>query len=460
MAGTVSGRTVLVVDDEESVRDMMASFFQTKGYGARSAAGGGEALALITQERPDLVILDLRMPRMDGIEALAEIKRSDPHIPVVVMTGYGTVDSAVAAMKLGAQDYITKPFKPAELLRAVERALAAPESRCPVPQEELEEAMGHGAQVTKVYELVDQVASTNLTVIIYGETGAGKSLVAAAVHRASHRAGKHLVRVDCGAIPDTLIESELFGHERGAFTGAVHRKPGYFELADGGTLFLDEIANLSEAMMRKLLCALEDRQIYRVGGKEPIDVDIRVVAASNQDLGRLVEEGRFRRDLFHRLNEFVIAIPPLRKRRGDIPFLVERFVRLANQDLGKHVRGASPEAMKSLESNDWPGNARELRNVVRRAVLLADGMIEVENLRVASTACAQPVAAREASPALDHIFRGEWSLRDITRACIGQLEQNVIGAVLEHTHGNKSKAARLLSVDYKTLYYKAKRLGL
>jgi len=466
MDASGNGRRVLIVDDEQPIRDMLLCFFETKGYRARAAQGAEGALALIREERPHLVVLDLRMPGMNGIEALRRIRKLDQRIPVVLMTGHASVDSAVAGMKLGAKDYITKPVKLTELLRAVESAVAdsvaaesVAASSIPALLGSLKDLMGHSAEIAKVHELVEQVAPTDLTVIVYGETGAGKSLIAGAIHNASPRAAQRLVRVDCGAIPDTLIESELFGHERGAFTGAVRRNEGYFELADGGTLFLDEIANLSEAMMRKLLCALEDRQIYRVGGREPIDVDIRVVAATNQELEHLVEEGRFRPDLFHRLNEFVIEMPPLRKRKEDIPFLVERFVGLANAELGKSVQGPSPESMKLLVKYDWPGNVRELRNVIKRAVLLCEDVIEPDHLRAARVSCAQPTSVEIRNPAFEHLFSGEWSLKDVTRECVRQLERKVIGAVLEQTNGNKSKAARILNCDYKSFFYKAKELG-
>ena len=467
MATTEDSKRVLIVDDEEPIREMLQCFLETKGYRAQAAPGGREALMLIDEEQPHLVFLDVRMPEMDGLEALGRIRRAHGQVPVVIMTGYGSVDSAVTAMKMGASDFISKPVKLAELLRVVEETLSgrgggAPPARGAVAAESralLPEAMGHSPQIRKVCHLVEQVAATDLTVLIYGETGSGKSLVAAAIHAASHRVAKRLVRVDCGAIPDTLIESELFGHERGAFTGADHRNVGYFESANGGTLFLDEIANLSEAMMRKLLCALEDRQIYRVGGKEPIDVDIRVVAASNQSLERLVEQGQFRRDLLHRINEFVIEIPPLRDRREDIPFLVQRFVTLTCTELGKDVRGASPEAMTLLKAHHWPGNVRQLRNVIRRAVLLCDDAIEPEHLRAASMNGAHDEPPGLSTAALDRVIEGDWSLRDITRECVRQVEATIIGAVLERTGGNKSQAARMLNCDYKTLFYKAKDLG-
>jgi len=456
-------RRVLIVDDEQAIREMLHCFFETKGYGTQTAGGAEEALNLIGAERPHLVVLDLRLPGMGGLDALKRIKQLSPPIPVLLMTGYGGVDSAVAAMKLGAEDYLTKPLKLNELLRAVERALddrvralASPGSDSNGP---LCDLMGKSPPISRVYELVEQVAQTDFTVVLSGETGTGKTLVARAIHNASRRASERFVRVDCGSIPDTLIESELFGHERGAFTGADRRNEGYFEKASRGTLFLDEIANLSSAMMRKLLCALEERRIYRIGGQEPIDVDIRVIAASNQDLGQLVEEGHFRRDLFHRLNEFTIEIPPLRQRKEDIPFLADRFIRLANAELGKSVRGLSPESLESLTRRDWPGNVRELRNLMKRAVLVSDGLIQPDHLQAASTNGTPPAPAEPEPQASPDLLMGQWSLKDITREAVRHVEQRVIAAVLSQTHGNKSKAARLLHVDYKTLYYKAKEFG-
>ncbi|MBM4037188.1 MAG: sigma-54-dependent Fis family transcriptional regulator [Planctomycetes bacterium] len=465
-------KRVLVVDDEPAIRDMLRGFFEAKGYEALTAAGGDEAVKLIGQQRPHAVLLDLCMPGLSGLDTLARIKELDRRLPVVVVTGHGTVDAAVAAMRLGAEDFVAKPVRLAALLEIVERvAPGGPEGDggqlLLASRASLAEMMGPSAAVRRVCEQVAQVAGTGLTVLLHGETGAGKSLVARAVHDLSERAARRLVRVDCGAIPDTLIESELFGHERGAFTGAVERKGGYFERAHEGTLFLDEVANLSEAMMRKLLCALEDRQVYRVGGKEPIPVDIRVVAASNQDLQRLVERGAFRRDLFHRLNEFAIEIPPLRKRKEDIAHLAQRFLAQASEELGRRVQGVSPQAMELLYGYEWPGNVRELRNVIRRAVLLAEDTVNPDHVRAASARCAVPgselhrAAERPAvQPSnLDQVLAGQWSLKDITRECVRQVEQSVIAAVLERTGGNRSQAARLLKVDYKTLYYKAKELG-
>ena len=457
-------RRVLVVDDEQGIREMLVRFFETKGYGARAASGAEEALTLIDAERPHLVVLDLRLPGMDGIEALKRIKKLDERIAVVLLTAHASVSTAVDAMKLGAVDYITKPPKLTELLRVLASASgdfgADAAGFCtPGADAPLEEVMGRSPQIARVYKLVEQVAKTDLTVLIYGETGAGKSLVAGAIHSASCRAGRRAVRVDCGGIPDTLIESELFGHEQGAFTGAVRRNEGYFELADRGTLFLDEIANLSQAMMRKLLCALEDRQIYRVGGKQPIDVDIRVVAASNQNLEQLVQQGSFRGDLFHRLNQFTIHIPPLRERKEDIEFLTRRFVGLANIELHKSVKEPSAECLELLRAHDWPGNVRELLNVIKRAVLLSDGTIQPNDLRAAIDSPTQAAPTPVDTPALDRVLQGPWSLKDLTREYVRHLEQRIIGAVLEHTDGNKSQAARMLNCDYKTLYYKAKDLG-
>ncbi|HUT35576.1 MAG TPA: sigma-54 dependent transcriptional regulator [Planctomycetota bacterium] len=465
MARLEERKQILVVDDEPAVCEMLRGFFETKGYGARTAAGGEEALKLIGQARPHAVLLDLCMPGLDGLDTLARIKELNRRIPVVLMTGQGTVGAAVAAMKLGAEDFVAKPIRLAGLLDIVERAAAGgPEEsaeQAPLASlASLENLMGSSVAVQKVCGLVAQVAGTSLTVVLHGETGSGKGLVARAIHSLSERAAGRLVRVDCGAIPDTLIESELFGHERGAFTGAVGRNQGYFELAHQGTLFLDEVGNLSEAMMRKLLCALEDRHIYRVGGKDPIAVDIRVIAASNQDLHRLVERGAFRRDLFHRLNEFVIELPALRQRKEDIPFLTERFLASANAELGRSVQAISPKATEILYDYEWPGNVRELRNVIKRAVLLARDVIEPDHVRAASARdCGSRPEIPDPKPAIAQVLQGQWSLKDLTRECVRQVEQSVIAAVLEQTGGNRSKAARILNVDYKTLYYKAKELG-
>ncbi len=466
MATTDDRRWILVVDDEAPIREMLRGFFEAKGYRALAAADGDEAVRLIGQHRPHAVLLDLCMPGLSGLDTLARIKELDRRLPVVLMTGHGTVDTAVAAMRLGAEDFVAKPVRLAALLDIIERVASGGEDgdserALLASTATLEEMMGPSAAVRRACQQVAQVASTGLTVLLYGETGAGKSLVARAIHDLSARAARRLVRVDCGAIPDTLIESELFGHERGAFTGAVERKGGYFERAHQGTLFLDEIANLSEAMMRKLLCALEDRHVYRVGGKDPIAVDIRVVAASNQDLHRLVEQGAFRRDLFHRLNEFAIEIPPLRQRKEDIAYLAQRFLAQANEELGREVKGVSPQAMEVLYGYEWPGNVRELRNVIRRAVLLAEDTVLPDHVRAASARCATPAGGpAPVQPSnLAQVLQGQWSLKDITRECVHQVEQSVIAAVLEQTGGNRSQAARLLNVDYKTLYYKAKELG-
>jgi len=457
-------RRLLIVDDEAALRGVLGEYFETKGFEVLGAASGEEALDVVGHTAPDVVLLDLRLPGISGLETLERIRQLAPGARVIVMTGYGTVDSAVTAMKLGAADFVNKPVKLADLLRLVEDA-------CPHNRNlgvnwqaldgagSLRELMGPSAAIGRVIELVRQVAPTNLTVILYGETGSGKSLVAKAIHALSARAGKRLVRVDCGAIPDTLIESELFGHERGAFTGAVGRNEGFFELAHRGTLFLDEVANLSEAMMRKILCALEERRIYRVGGKEPIDVDIRVVAASNQDLAELVERGEFRRDLFYRLNEFVIHIPPLRERKEDIPHLAQRFLQQAKAELGRGVEGFSGEAMDLLVGHEWPGNVRELRNVVKRATLMCSRTIKAADVRAAGTPARRPALPMLRPPDIAEIIKGQLSLKDISREAARQMEQFVIAAVLKQTGGNRSKAAKLLNVDYKTLYYKAKDLG-
>ena len=464
MAGKCDGRCVLVVDGEPATRTMLRGYLEAEGHRAFLAANGAEALRLAEKHRPGLVLLDLLIPDMNGLDVLARLKESDGSVAVAIMAAHPTVETAVEAMKLGAETVLSKPVSIAELVVTLQAVMDKAERERTREQprgvgESLRDLMGPSEAIARLSALVEDVAGTNLTVLLYGETGAGKGLVARAIHAASARAAARLVRVDCGAVPDTLIESELFGHERGAFTGAVARNQGYFEAANGGTLFLDEVANLSEAMMRRLLCALEDRQVYRVGGKEPIELDIRVIAASNQNLAQLADSGAFRSDLFHRLNEFAIEIPPLHNRPEDIPYLAQRFLAEANADLH---RGAalSPEAAQCLLAHSWPGNARELRNVIKRAVLLCDGTILPEHVQAANAPETTPERETREPPA-DSVpaHDGQLSLRDITRECIRHIERQVITSVLAATGGNRSMAARILNVNYKTLSGKARDMA-
>ncbi len=371
------GKRVLVVDDEAVVRKSFRRIFAGTDLEAETVPSGREALARLQEERFDLVITDLKMPGMNGIEVLKAIRVLQPDVPVILITGYATVDTAVEAMKSGAADYITKPFTPDEILETVGEVLRkAPARRDDGPGEVLERLgpiIGRSRAMQAVYRRIRQVAPSDSTVLIHGESGTGKELVARAIHESSPRRDRPFVAVDCTALVETLLESELFGHVKGSFTGAVRTKIGLFKVADGGTLFLDEVSNISLTVQAKLLRVLQERMITPIGGTEPIPIDIRLVAATNRDLKQMVAEGAFREDLFYRLNIIPIYLPPLREREGDVELLAEHFLRKHAEDLGKEVEGFEPEALALLKDYPFPGNVRELENVVERAVVLCSG---------------------------------------------------------------------------------------
>ncbi|HHT9125272.1 MAG TPA: sigma-54-dependent transcriptional regulator [Candidatus Brocadiia bacterium] len=462
---------VLVVDDMKDMCWTVSNFLRQKGITAISTQDGKKTAEIISRESPDAVLLDLKMPVISGVDVLKQIKKANADIPVIILTAYGEIRSAVEAVKLGAYDYISKPFDNDEVLITLMRAIndrrqkreinhlrSQLEKIMPLP-----EFMGSSPQIEKVFEQVKCVAPTDFTVVLYGETGSGKELVARAIHNNSPRRNGNFVVIDCGSIPDTLIESELFGYEKGAFTGAETTKKGHFELASGGTLFLDEIGNLSKAMQSKLLHALQERRIRRVGGKDFIDIDIRVIVAGNEKLEDLVKSGHFRQDLYHRLNEFLIEIPPLRKRKADILFLCKRFIDTTNIELNKHVRGVSEAATELLYAYNWPGNVRELKNVIKRAVLLANELIEPQHLPTPVGCDSQTTAVKALHKEVDAIktgFNKDFSLREIVKKSINDIERKVIIEALIQTGGNKSKAAKILSIDYKTMYYKVKEYGI
>jgi DNA-binding NtrC family response regulator len=455
---------ILVVDDQEDIRWLLATILEEAGFTVRTANTGQTALEAVAQQAPDLVLMDVRMPGLDGIAALESLKQSHSHLPVILLTAYGHVPDAVQAMKLGAADYLLKPFLNEQVLLAVRRALErvalVDEIRGLRAQLEsaagLAEVMGTGPKIQKVFMQVQQVARTNFTVVLQGETGTGKELVARAIHQQSDRRDRAFLAVDCGAVPETLIESQLFGHERGAFTGASARREGDFELASEGTLFLDEVGNLPLGMQAKLLRVLQERQIRRVGGKQLINVDPRILVASNMELQDEVRQGRFRQDLFHRLNEFTIVIPPLRERRQDILVLARVFLEQARMELKKHIGGISGEAATVLQDHVWPGNVRELKNVIRRAALLCAHTIEPAHL-VALGDVPSPVGP--VAHAADYLDRG-LSFKEITRQAVAGVERQVVERALGHTKGNRREAARLLSIDEKTLRTKIRSLGI
>ncbi|MDQ7782308.1 MAG: sigma-54 dependent transcriptional regulator [Desulfomonilaceae bacterium] len=464
--GHTLGR-ILVVDDEEDFCQVLFVLLKTEGFEPMVAHNGESALDMIRRGLPDAVLLDIRMPGIDGMEVLRRSKAMQPGIPFLIMTAYGGVGDAVEAIKEGAYDFLVKPLDNKGLVEKLTRAisLAAPlkgDSRRPDPAKDahsvrLREIMGPSEAISKVIKDIALVATSDFTVIIQGETGTGKELVARAIHQASERAKRRMVPLDCGAIPETLFESELFGYEKGAFTGAVSPRSGKFELAQGGTLFLDEIGNMPISCQVKLLRAIQERTFFRVGGKEPVDVNVRLLVATNQDLGTRISAGTFSRDLYYRLSEFTVSIPPLRERTADIVHLSNRFLKATNLELNKKVRGFSDRAEDLLVHHPWPGNVRQLRSTVRRAVLQADSVIQPEHLSLESPTWETDTVV------LPHPDVTSWdglSLREIVKRGTVELECRVLTSVLRKTGGNKAEAARLLQVDYKTMHTKVKRYGI
>jgi two-component system, NtrC family, response regulator PilR len=453
--------TILVIDDERSLREFLSICLSRAGHKVTAAEDPQVALKAMAQSAFDLVLTDLKMPGpMDGIGVLDEVKKLHPETQVVVMTAFATTDTAVAAMKRGAYDYLTKPFKVDEMLVVVDRAL---EKQALVRdnatlRERVQDAyrlaslLGRSGAMQRVFELIKKIAGTKTTVLITGESGTGKELVARALHGEGTRASGPFVAVNCGAIPDTLLESELFGHVKGAFTGATGAKEGLFAAAEGGTLFLDEIAELPMAMQVKLLRVLQERKVKPVGGTEERAVDVRVVAATNRDLEAEVAGGGFRQDLYYRLNVIQVHLPPLRQRREDIPLLVEHFVKRHAAELGKRISGLSPEALAAFATYDYPGNVRELENLVERAVTLeTSNVITREALPVlggAAVAAPQAVAT-DLPPAgidLDRI--------------IADFERDIVQRALKQTGGVRREAARLLGITFRSLRYRLEKLGL
>ncbi len=452
---------VLVVDDEAEIRSLLGAVLQNKGFQVVTAEDGAAALQQVQRERPAVILMDLSMPRMSGMDALPEIKRLDAEVPVIICTAHADLATAVRAMKLGAYDYLTKPFDVELLGLAVQRAMERQQLRSRIEElkrqgqgTSLAERMGGSSAIAQVIQQVSQVAESNFTVLVQGETGTGKELVARAIHQQSRRGQAAFVAVDCGAIPETLVESELFGHERGAFTGAQSRREGHFQIAKGGTLFLDEIGNVPIATQAKLLRALEQREVLPLGSTRAMPVDARIIAATNTELDEAVKGGRFRADLFYRLGEFTITLPPLRSRREDITHLAQRFLDEVSMELKRPVRRISDEAMDMLYRHDWPGNVRELKNVIRKAALLATDVVTADHIPALSASGFGPTRpAAEASA-------GDLSLREVAETAAGQAERDVIRQALESTKGNKSQAARLLRTDYTTLHAKMKRYGI
>jgi len=404
------GQRILVVDDEAVVRKSFVRIFAKTSIEVETAPSGHLALEALQHRRFDLVLTDLKMPGLNGIEVLKAIKVLQPEVPVILITGYSTVDTAVEAMKAGALDYIAKPFTPDEIADKVARALETAGAHPPGTPEALEGMgglVGRSPAMQEVYRRIRQVAPTDSTVLIHGESGTGKELVARAIHEHSQRRGRPFVAVDCTALAENLLESELFGHVKGSFTGAIRTKVGLFKVADGGTLFLDEISNISLTVQAKLLRVLQEREITPIGGTQPVPIDIRLVTATNRDLKSMVTEGRFREDLYFRLNIIPIPLPLLRDRQGDIPLLAGVFVRKCAEEVGKRIDGITPDAMALLESYPFHGNVRELENIVERAVVLCPGeRIRREDLELLDPVAPDgDVAAPRTAEELKHVKR-------------------------------------------------------
>lgn len=455
---------ILIVDDERDVCTALSFLVKAEGFKALVATDGATALKMIRSHDPDMMMVDLKMPYMDGMEVMRQAKGLDRDLPVVMITAHARVQGAVEAIKAGAHDYLAKPFDNQEVIRIIHRALAERDLKRKLRelssriQENisLKEIMGPSDKVARVISEVNRVAESDFTVIIIGETGSGKEVVARAIHAASPRSEAPFIPLDCGAIPETLLESELFGHERGAFTGAEVQKPGKFEMAQGGTLFLDEIANMPLGSQGKLLRVLQEKKVYHVGGTKAINTNVRLLAASNQDLHDLITSGSFRQDLFYRLNEFTIVVPPLRERKEDIPYLAKRFLDLADIELKKGVKGFSGSALNVLFNYTWPGNVRQLRSTIRRAALLADDIITEKDLDLKRV----PVPGLAFTPKVEGMPWKDLSLKEIVQQNATAVEREVFTQALKITGGNKAKAARLLKIDYKTIHEKVKRLGI
>jgi len=455
---------ILIVDDDKGICMILSDLMKKEGFETLTFYDGEKALKTIQSESPDLLLVDMMLPGMDGMEVLKRTRELDQELPVVFITAHADSRGAVKAIKAGAHDYLSKPFDNNEVIRVVHRALAERELKLKVRElsnqlkgsSPLQEKMGPSDAVARLVSEVNRVAQSDFTVIIIGETGSGKEVVARAIYDTSSRSKGPFIPVDCGAIPETLLESELFGHERGAFTGAEIQKPGKFEIAQGGTIFLDEISNMPLGSQAKLLRVLQEKKVYRVGGTKPINVDVRLLVASNQDLHELALSGSFRRDLFYRLNEFTISIPPLRERKEDIPYLAKRFLDSANTELSKQIKGFSESAINVLFSYNWPGNVRQLRSIIRRASLLADDLITEKHLELKRV----DVPGMAFTPKVQGAPWKNLSLKEILQQSITAVEREVLDQVLKQTGGNKAKAARLLQIDYKTIHEKVKKLGI
>jgi two-component system response regulator HydG len=447
-------KRILVIDDDPTFCTMLKTFLTNKGFSVKEAFSAAESLKAIRLEQFDIALSDFRLPDKDGLELLKDIRQLKPKLPVIIMTRYADIRVAIRAIKMGAYEYVTKPINPDEILAAIRGALEKAEEESDVSSNQGSQknnfhyVSGASKTSSKVERYIDLVAPTSMSVIIQGESGTGKEYVARMIHQKSKRSDNPFMAVDCGALSKELAGSELFGHVKGSFTDAINDKQGQFELSNGGTLFLDEIGNLPYETQLKLLRATQERRIRKIGGNKDIPVDVRIIVATNEDLSDAVKKGTFREDLYHRLNEFKIDVPPLRERHNDIRVFASHFLELANEELGKTVQNFSQDVVDLMHVYSWPGNIREMKNVIKRAVLLAtDEQITLECLpaEIVSTS-SEPETAYPITTDLKVIAE--------------QNERTVIISTLEKVHYNKSKAARMLNIDRKTLYNKLRQYGI
>ena len=452
---------ILVADDEKSMREFLDIMLRKEGYKVTLASNGEEVMKLIEKDIFDLALVDIRMPKQDGISVLKRIKIVSPETIVIVITAYASADTAIKAMKEGAYDYITKPFKIEEIKLIIHNALEKKHlqnenlllKQVVRDRYHFENIIGQSSKMLELYDLLEKVAPTKTNILVAGESGTGKELVAKAIHYNSPRKDKPFVTLNCGAIPETLIESELFGHMKGAFTDAIMTKKGLFEVADEGTIFLDEISELPFMMQVKLLRVLQDREFKRVGGTEDIRVDVRIISATNKDLEKAVREKQFREDLFYRLNVIQIKIPPLRERKEDIPSLAGHFLKRYSEELGKQISQVSPEALRILLQYDYPGNVRELQNIIERAVALeTSGELTPHNL---SSYLEEQLPLKRVDLNLDIPSEGI----DLEKI-VEDIERTLLLKALDRTKGIKKKAAELLHINFRSMRYRLEKYGL
>ena len=464
---------ILIIDDHDSMREGLELLLRKRGYRTLSAENGARGMELLVENGADLVITDLKMAKMDGLEVLRAIREDHPGVEVLVITGYGTIEKAVEAMKLGAADFLTKPFSSEEFAVKVDRLVQSMAERETLRRENRSlrventllreevddekvprygEIVGESSAMQDVFRWIDRVARSDSTVMIYGESGTGKELVARAIHAGSSRGSGPFIRVNCGALSDSLLDSELFGHERGAFTGAEKQRRGRFELADGGTLFLDEVATVAPQTQIRLLRVLQERELERVGGEETIPVDVRIIAATNQPVDQLLEGSAFREDLFYRLHVVPLTLPPLRERREDIPLLAGHFMEKLKKRTCSHASEISPSALERLAEYEWPGNVRELENVVERALVLAEGSeLGLSDL--------PPLESHHRPHGLETSGELSASGLDLNEVVEG-MEERLLRKALDQAKGVKAEAARLLGLKPSALYYKLEKYGI